>query len=219
MYVYGGPSSPTATNQWDSGNGTWFRMLSQKGYIVVTVDGRGTEPRGEAFRKATYMQLGKYEAIDQIAAAKYLGSLPYVNKNRIGIFGWSFGGYLSSLCLAKGNDVFKMAIAVAPVTNWKWYDTIYTERYMRTPAENLRGYEDNSPINFAGDIKGKYLLVHGLGDDNVHFQHAAEMSRVLMEKNVQFEQLFYPNKNHGIYGGLTRLHLYTKMTDFILKNL
>jgi len=219
MYVYGGPSSPTATNQWDSGNGTWFRMLTQKGYIVVTVDGRGTEPRGEAFRKATYMQLGKYEAIDQIAAAKYLGSLPYVNKNRIGIFGWSFGGYLSSLCLAKGNDVFKMAIAVAPVTNWKWYDTIYTERYMRTPAENLRGYEDNSPINFAGDIKGKYLLVHGLGDDNVHFQHAAEMSRVLMEKNVQFEQLFYPNKNHGIYGGLTRLHLYTKMTDFILKNL
>lgn len=219
MYVYGGPSSPTATNQWDSGNGTWFRMLTQKGYIVVTVDGRGTEPRGEAFRKATYMQLGKYEAIDQIAAARYLGSLPYVNKNRIGIFGWSFGGYLSSLCLAKGNDVFKMAIAVAPVTNWKWYDTIYTERYMRTPAENLRGYEDNSPINFAGDIKGKYLLVHGLGDDNVHFQHAAEMSRVLMEKNVQFEQLFYPNKNHGIYGGLTRLHLYTKMTDFILKNL
>jgi dipeptidyl-peptidase-4 len=165
------------------------------------------------------MQLGKYEAIDQIAAAKYLGTLPYVNKNRIGIFGWSFGGYLSSLCLAKGNDVFKMAIAVAPVTNWKWYDTIYTERYMRTPAENLRGYEDNSPINFAGDIKGKDLLVHGLGDDNVHFQHAAEMSRVLMEKNVQFEQLFYPNKNHGIYGGLTRLHLYTKMTDFILKNL
>jgi dipeptidyl-peptidase-4 len=219
MYVYGGPGSPTATNHWDNGNANWFRMLTQKGYIVVTVDGRGTEPRGEKFRKVTYLQLGKYEASDQISAGKYLGNLPYVDKNRIGIFGWSFGGYLSSLCLAKGNDVFKMAIAVAPVTNWKWYDTIYTERYMRTPAENMKGYEENSPINFAANIKGKYLLVHGFGDDNVHFQHAVEMSRVLVEKNIPFEQMFYPNKNHGIYGGLTRMHLYTKMTDFILKNL
>lgn len=219
MYVYGGPSAPTASNRWDDGNGMWFRMLAQKGYIVVTVDNRGTEPRGEKFRKSTYLQLGKYEAMDQIDAAKYLGDLAYIDKARIGIFGWSFGGYLSSLCLAKGNDVFKMAIAVAPVTNWKWYDTIYTERYMRTPAENNDGYEQNSPINFADKIKGKYLLVHGLADDNVHFQHSTEMSRVLIEKNIEFEQMFYPNKNHGIYGGLTRLHLYNKMTKFILTNL
>ena len=219
MYVYGGPSSPTARNRWDDGNGMWFRMLAQKGYIVVTVDNRGTEPRGEKFRKSTYLQLGKYEALDQIDAAKYLGSLAYIDKERIGIFGWSFGGYLSSLCLAKGNDVFKMAIAVAPVTNWKWYDTIYTERYMRTPAENSDGYEQNSPINFADKIKGKYLLVHGFADDNVHFQHASEMSRVLIENNIEFDQMFYPNKNHGIYGGLTRLHLYNKMTKFILTNL
>ncbi len=219
MYVYGGPSTPTAANKWDSGNGMWFRLLAQRGYIVVSVDNRGTEPRGEKFRKATYLQLGKFETMDQIDAARYLGALPYVDKERIGIFGWSFGGYLSSLCLAKGNDVFRMAIAVAPVTNWKWYDTIYTERYMRTPAENNEGYEQNSPINFADKIKGKYLLVHGFTDDNMHFQNAAEMSRVLIEKNIDFEQMFYPNKNHGIYGGLTRLHLYNKMTDFVLKNL
>lgn len=219
MYVYGGPSNPSATNHWDNGNHMWFRMLTQKGYIVVTVDNRGTEPRGEAFRKATYMELGKLETLDQISAAKYLGTLSYIDKNRIGIFGWSYGGYLSSLCIAKGNDVFKLAIAVAPVTNWKWYDTIYTERYMRKPVENNNGYEGNSPINFADMIKGKYLLVHGLSDDNVHFQHSAEMARVLVEKNIDFDQLFYTNKNHGIYGGLTRLHLYNKMTNFILQNL
>ncbi len=219
MYVYGGPSAPTARNRWDNSNHMWFRMLTQQGYIVVTVDNRGTEPRGEAFRKATYMQLGKYEALDQIDAAKHLASLKYVDGDRIGIFGWSFGGYLSSLCLAKGADVFKMAIAVAPVTNWKWYDTIYTERYMRTPAENNDGYENNSPINFADRIKGKYLLVHGFADDNVHFQHAAEMARVLVENNIEFDQMFYPNKNHGIYGGMTRLHLYNKMTSFIQEHL
>lgn len=219
MYVYGGPSIPTATNHWDNGNHMWFRMLAQMGYIVVTVDNRGTEPRGEKFRKCTYMELGKLETQDQIAAARYLGSLDYVDKNRIGIFGWSYGGYLSSLCITKGNEFFKMAIAVAPVTNWKWYDTIYTERYMRKPVENNNGYEDNSPINFADQIRGKYLLVHGLSDDNVHFQHAAEMARVLVEKNIDFDQLFYTNKNHGIYGGLTRLHLYRKMTDFIKNNL
>ena len=219
MYVYGGPSTPTSTNQWDDGNHIWFRMLTQMGYIVVTVDNRGTEPRGEQFRKSTYMDLGKLETQDQIAAARYLGTLNYVDKNRIGIFGWSYGGYLSSLCIAKGSEFFKMAIAVAPVTNWKWYDTIYTERYMRKPVENNNGYEDNSPINFAEQIKGKYLLVHGLSDDNVHFQHSAEMARVLVEKNIDFDQLFYTNKNHGIYGGLTRLHLYRKMTDFIKNNL
>jgi dipeptidyl-peptidase 4 len=219
MYVYGGPSNPTTTNHWDNGNHMWFRMLTQMGYIVASFDNRGTEPRGEKFRKSTYMELGKLETLDQIAAAKFLGTLKYVDNSRIGIFGWSYGGYLSSLCITKGNEFFKMAIAVAPVTNWKWYDTIYTERYMRKPVENNNGYEENSPINFADQIKGKYLLVHGLSDDNVHFQHSAEMARVLVEKNIDFDQLFYTNKNHGIYGGFTRLHLYRKMTDFIKNNL
>lgn len=219
MYVYGGPGRQTVMNEWGGSNYMWFQMLAEKGYIVVSVDNRGTDARGQAFRKSTYMQLGKYETIDQIEAAKYLGKQPYIDKDRIGIFGWSFGGYLSSLCLAKGADVFKMAIAVAPVINWKWYDTIYTERFMRTPKENNDGYEQNSPINFAHLIKGKYLLVHGMADDNVHFQNAAEMANALIERNIPFEEAYYPNKNHGIYGGYTRSHLYNRMTNFILENL
>ena len=167
----------------------------------------------------TYQQLGKYETEDQIQAAKYLGKLPYVDASRIGIFGWSYGGYMSSLCLLKGNNTFKAAIAVAPVTNWKWYDTIYTERYMRTPKENNDGYEDNSPVNYADRLKGAYLLVHGNADDNVHFQNTAEMANALIKANKQFDTYFYPNRNHGIFGGNTRHHLYTKMTDFLLENL
>ena len=151
--------------------------------------------------------------------AKHLSALDYVDRDRIGIFGWSFGGYLATSCLAKGANFFKIAIAVAPVTNWKWYDTIYTERYMRTPKENNSGYEDNSPINFVKSIRGKYLLVHGMADDNVHFQHAVEMADALVKHNIPFDQAFYPNKNHGIYGGATRSHLYNKMTNFINKNL
>jgi len=161
----------------------------------------------------------KYETEDQIDAAKYLGSLPYTDANRIGIFGWSYGGYMSSLCLLKGNDVFKAAIAVAPVTNWKWYDSIYTERYMRTYGENTEGYDDNSPINFADRLKGNYLLVHGMADDNVHFQHTAEMANALIKANKQFDTYYYPNRNHGIYGDNARLHLYTKMTQFVLEKL
>jgi dipeptidyl-peptidase-4 len=219
MYTYGGPGRQTVLDGWDGGNGAWFQMLAQKGYIVVSVDGRGTDGRAEKFRKSTYLELGKYEALDQRAAAEYLGSLAYVDKTRIGIFGWSFGGYLSTACLAKSPDVFKLAIAVAPVINWKWYDTIYTERYMRTPKENPKGYEENSPINFAQNIVGKYLLIHGTGDDNVHAQNAFEMVRVLVEKNIPFSQAFYTNKSHGISGGKTRLHLYEQMTKFILENL
>ena len=159
--------------------------------------------------------MGHYETIDQIEAAKYLGSLPYTDETRIGIFGWSYGGYMSSLAILKGNDVFKAAIAVAPVTNWKWYDTIYTERFMRTFAENPEGYEKNSPIYFADRLRGNYLLIHGMGDDNVHFQHSVEMANALINANKQFETYFYPNRNHGIYGGVTRLHLYQKMTNFL----
>jgi dipeptidyl-peptidase-4 len=204
---------------WGGQNYWWFQMLAQKGYIVVSVDNRGTGARGQEFKKMTYQQLGKYETMDQIEAAKYLAQQSYVDAERIGIFGWSYGGYMSSLCLSKGADVFKTAIAVAPVTNWKWYDSIYTERYMRTYAENKDGFEQNSPINFANLMEGNYLIVHGISDDNVHFQNAAEMVAALQSQNKRFDSLYYPNKNHGIYGGLTRLHLYTEMTDFLLEKL
>lgn len=219
MYVYGGPGSQTVNDAWGGQNYWWFQMLAQQGYIVVSVDNRGTGARGQEFKKMTYLQLGKYEVEDQIAAAKHLGAMDYVDEDRIGIFGWSYGGYMSSLCLFKGNDVFKAAIAVAPVTSWRWYDTIYTERYMRTEAENPEGYADNSPVYFTDMLKGNYLLVHGNSDDNVHFQNSAEMVNALIDSNKQFDTYFYPNRNHGIYGGVTRLHLYTKMTNFLKEKL
>lgn len=219
MYVYGGPGSQTVQNSFGGFNYWWFQMLAQKGYLVVSVDNRGTGARGAEFKKMTYLQLGKYETMDQIEAAKYLGGLSYVDKERIGIFGWSYGGYMSSLCLFKGADVFKTAIAVAPVTNWKWYDTIYTERYMRTEEDNPEGYKNNSPVYFANLMKGNFLLVHGLADDNVHVQNSMEMVSALVKAGKQFDSYFYPNRNHGIYGGNTRHHLYTKMTNFILENL
>lgn len=219
MYLYGGPGSQQVTDKWHGANYWWFEMLAQKGYVVACVDNRGTGGRGAEFKKMTYMQLGHYETIDQIEAAKYLSAKPFIDEKRTGIFGWSYGAYMSSLCLLKGNDVFEMAIAVAPVTNWKWYDSIYTERFMRTEKENPKGYQENSPIYFADRLKGKYLLVHGLADDNVHFQNSAEMARALVEANKQFDTYIYTNKNHGIYGGVTRLHLFTKMTDFVIKNL
>ena len=215
MYVYGGPGSQTVTDSWKGQNYWWFQMLAQQGYIVASVDNRGTGGRGSEFKKMTYLQLGKYETMDQIEAGKYIGSLPYTDENRLGIFGWSYGGYMSSLSLFKGNDIFKAAIAVAPVTNWKWYDTIYTERYMRTREENEDGYESNSPINFVDKLRGNYLLVHGLMDDNVHFQNSAEMASALVEADKQFDTYIYTNKNHGIYGGNTRFHLYKKMTNFL----
>lgn len=219
MFLYGGPNSQRVKDQYAISYHWWFQLMAQKGYMVVCVDNRGTGGRGQEFRKITYQQLGKYETIDQIDAAKYLGALDYVDADRIGIFGWSYGGYLSSLCIFKGNDVFKSAIAVAPVTNWKWYDSVYTERYMRTFDENVSGYQENSPVYFADKLKGNYLLVHGMGDDNVHFQHTAEMANALIKNNKQFDTYFYPNKNHGIFGGFTRLHLFTKMTDFLINKL
>jgi len=215
MYLYGGPGSQSVTDSWKGQNYWWFQMLAQKGYVVACVDNRGTGGRGQEFKKMTYKELGKFETIDQIEAAKYLAKLPYTDANRVGIFGWSYGGYMSSLCLLKGNDTFKAAIAVAPVTNWKWYDSIYTERYMQTERENPSGYKDNSPVYFTDRLKGNYLLVHGMGDDNVHFQHTAEMANALIMNNKQFDTYFYPNKNHGIYGGPTREHLYVKMTNFL----
>jgi dipeptidyl-peptidase-4 len=219
MIVYGGPGHNTVNDRWEGQNYLWHQLLAQMGYIVVSVDNRGTGFRGEKFKKCTYMQLGKLETEDQIAAAQYLGTLNFVDKNRIGIQGWSYGGYMSSLCITKGADVFKAAIAVAPVTNWRFYDSIYTERYMRTPQENPNGYDENSPINHVNKLKGKYLLIHGTADDNVHYQNAAEMINALVKANKQFEEFTYPDRNHGIYGGTTRLHFYTLMTNFILRNI
>jgi dipeptidyl-peptidase 4 len=219
MFLYGGPGSQEVLDGWMGNDYWWFQSLAQQGYIIACVDNRGTGGRGEEFKKMTYLQLGHYETIDQIEAAKYLGKLPYADSSRIGIFGWSYGGYMSSLCLLKGNDVFNSAIAVAPVTNWKWYDTIYTERYMRDEKENSKGYEDNSPVNFVDRLTGNYLLVHGSSDDNVHFQNSAEMSAALIKANKQFDTYYYPNRNHGIYGDNARRHLYTKMTDFMNEHL
>ena len=219
MFVYGGPGSQMVTDAWKGQNYWWFQMLAQKGYVVACVDNRGTGARGEEFKKTTYLTLGKYETRDQIEAAQYLGSLPYIDEDRIGIFGWSYGGFMATHCILQGNNVFDSAIAVAPVTNWKWYDTIYTERFMRTVAENEEGFHDNSPIYYADQLKGSYLLVHGGSDDNVHFQNTAEMSAALIKANKQFDTYFYPNRNHGIYGDNARLHLYTKMTDFLIENL
>ncbi len=219
MYVYGGPGHQTVRDRWGGQNYWWFQMLAQKGYIVVSVDNRGSGARGEFFKKMTYKELGKYETEDQISAAKYLGSKKYIDEKRIGIWGWSYGGYMSSLCILKGNDVFKSAIAVAPVTNWKWYDSIYTERYMQDEKTNKEGYQNNSPVYFTDRLKGNYLIIHGLGDDNVHFQHTAEMVNALVKSNKRFDSYFYPNKNHGIYGGTTRFHLYDKMTRFVLEKI
>jgi dipeptidyl-peptidase-4 len=219
MTLYGGPGSQEVLNNWMGTDYWWLQSLAQQGYIIACVDNRGTGGRGEEFKKMTYLQLGHYETIDQIEAAKYLGKLPYADSARIGIFGWSYGGYMSSLCLLKGNDVFNSAIAVAPVTNWKWYDSIYTERYMRDTKENSKGYEENSPINFVDRLTGNYLLVHGSSDDNVHFQNSAEMSAALIKANKQFDTYYYPNRNHNISGDNARRHLYTKMTDFINEHL
>ncbi len=219
MFVYGGPGSQTVTDSWGGANEFWYHMLAQQGYIVVSVDNRGTGARGAEFKKMTYLELGKYETIDQIEAGIWLANQSYVDANRIGIQGWSYGGYMSSLAITKGADVFKMAIAVAPVTHWKFYDTIYTERFLRTPQENKSGYEDNSPINFVNQLKGSYLIIHGTADDNVHFQNASEMVKALVNANKKFESAFYPDKNHGISGGNTRLQLYGLMTDFILRSL
>ncbi len=219
MYVYGGPGSQQALNAYFPRDYAWYQMLVQRGYIIACVDNRGTGGRGEAFKKCTYQQLGKLEAKDQIAAAKYFGNMVFVDKSRIGIWGWSFGGYLSALCLFRGNDVFKLAASVAPVTNWRYYNTIYTERYMGKPQDNPSGYDDNSPIHFVKDLKGQFLLVHGTADDNVHFQNTIDLITALEKNEKEFDLQVFPDKNHSIAGGNTRYTLYKKLTSFILENL
>ncbi|WP_242155492.1 S9 family peptidase [Aestuariivivens sediminis] len=219
MYQYSGPGSQEVVNHWNEPNDYWFQHLAQEGYVIACVDGRGTGFKGAAFKKVTQNELGKYEVEDQIAAAKYLGELPYIDASRIGIWGWSYGGFMSSNCLFKGNDVFKMAIAVAPVTSWRFYDTIYTERYMTTPQENPDGYDDNSPLNHIDKLKGDFLLIHGSADDNVHLQNTMRLAEALIQADKPFDWAVYPDDNHGIYGGNTRLHLYKKMTRFIHEKL
>ncbi|QZT36994.1 S9 family peptidase [Halosquirtibacter xylanolyticus] len=216
MTQYSGPNSQQVL---DVFRVSWYDYMAEKGYIVACVDPRGTGARGEEFRKCTYMDLGHLESDDQIDAGKYLGSLDYVDQKNIAIWGWSYGGFMSTLCLSKGADVFKAAIAVAPVTNWRFYDSVYTERYMRKPQENAEGYDKNSPIYWAPKIKGKYLLVHGTADDNVHYQNTAELAEVLVQAGVPFQMMSYTNRNHGIYGGKTRRHLYKMFTSFLDDNL
>ena len=220
MYQYSGPGSQNVSNSWMGTNDYWHEMLANElDVIVVCVDGRGTGFKGRDFKKMTQKELGKYEVQDQVAAAKKLGTEPYIDGSRIGIWGWSYGGFMASNCLFQAPDVFEMAIAVAPVTSWRFYDSIYTERYMQTPQENASGYDENSPLSHVQGLKGKFLLVHGSADDNVHVQNTMRLVEALVQANKQFDWRIYPDKNHGIYGGNTRLHLYTLMTDFIKRNL
>ena len=219
MFQYSGPGSQQVANKWNGTNDYWHQSLAQQGYIVACVDGRGTGFKGAEFKKVTYKQLVYFETLDQIESARKLGEESYIDADRIGIWGWSYGGHMSTNCLLKGNDVFSLAIAVAPVTSWRFYDTIYTERFMRTPQENPDGYDLNSPFNYPELLKGDYLLVHGSGDDNVHLQNTMRMAEALVQANKPFELMIYPDKNHGIYGGNTRIHLYNKMTNFILNKL
>lgn len=218
MYEYGGPGNSICRNSYNRYY-IWFQHLASLGYVVACVDNRGTGNQGAEFKKCTYLKLGELEQLDQRFAAEYFGQLPFIDKSRIGIWGWSFGGYLSSLCLTKSPDVFKMAIAVAPVTHWKFYDNIYTERYLRTPKENPDGYENNSPLNYTKNIKGNYLIIHGTADDNVHFQNAAEMVNSLIKNGIEFDSEYYPNRNHGIGDLSARIHLFNKLTEYIQENL
>lgn len=219
MYVYGGPGSQLVRDSWPGSREYWFHYLAQQGYIIACVDNLGTGGRGKNFKHITYGQMGKYEVQDQIDAAQYLTRLPFVDPERIGIWGWSYGGYMSSLALFVGNDVFKSAIAVAPVTSWRFYDTIYTERFLSTPQLNPAGYDAYSPLSHVDKLQGEFLLIHGTGDDNVHFQNSVMLQDALIAAGKHFDSFFYPNRNHGIYGGNTRLHLHQMMTKFLKENL
>jgi dipeptidyl-peptidase-4 len=222
MFQYSGPGSQRVVNRFNEPgrHDYWHQMLAQEGFIIACVDGRGTGFKGRDFKKITYKELGKLELQDQIEAAKELGRRSYIDQSRIGIWGWSFGGYMSSLAITKGADVFKMAIAVAPVTSWRFYDTVYTERFLQTPEENPSGYDDNSPLNFAHLLEGDYLLIHGTGDDNVHVQNSMRMINALVDANKQFDYFGYPDRAHGIRKGRnTRYHLFQKMTTFIRNSL
>lgn len=216
MVQYSGPNSQQVLDQYSF---DWEHYLADKGVIVVSVDGRGTGARGEAFRKCTYLRMGDLESRDQVEAAQALGKLPFIDKNRIAIYGWSFGGYTTLMSMSVGNGAFKAGIAVAPPTDWKYYDSVYTERFMRTPQENFEGYKATSPLRRAKDLQGKLLLVHGTADDNVHFMQTLDYAEALVQAGKQFDMHVYKDRNHGISGGNTRYHLYTKMSNFLFDNL
>ena len=217
MTQYSGPNSQSAADSWSSIG--WENYLAQEGFLVACVDPRGTAARGEDFRKITYRQLGKYESDDQVESAKYLGTLPYVDKRNIAIFGWSYGGFMTLMCMEKGGEIFKAGISVAPVTSYRFYDSVYTERYMGLPQDNAEGYDENAPLAHAGDIKGRLLIVHGSADDNVHAQNTYEFTEKMVQAGVQFDMAIYTNRDHGIRGGNTSMHLYTKMTNFLKEQL
>ncbi len=219
MFVYGGPGSQTVTDQWGGSRYLWHQMLANDGYLVASVDNRGTGARGRNFKKLTYLNLGQYESRDQIAAARDLASRPYVDGDRIGIWGWSYGGYMSLLSMFQGEGTFRAAISVAPVTDWRLYDTIYTERYMRTPQENPEGYENGAPLSYVDRLNGKLLVVHGSGDDNVHAQNTTLLVKGLEDAGRQFDMRIYPNKTHSIAGPTTRVNLYRLFTDWLNENL
>ena len=226
IYVYGGPGHQTVLNQWDHSDWDWMQLLAQHGIISVSINNRGSGAQGEMFKKMTYLELGKYETEDMITLAKYMAKQPYVNPEKIAIYGWSYGGFMAANGITKGADYISTAVSVAPVTNWRYYDNIYTERYMRTPQENPEGYDANSPVSNTKMIKGNYLLCHGSGDDNVHYQNAMELIKSMIANGVQFDLMIYPNKNHGIYGGYQeygdgecRMHLFTKIDNFLFEHL
>jgi dipeptidyl-peptidase-4 len=219
VYQYSGPRSTNTTNSFGGGSFWWHQMLTQKGIIVAVVDTRGTGSRGEKFAKQTYKQLGKMETEDLIAAGKYLGSLPFVDKDRLAIWGWSFGGYTTSLVMTKGAGTYKVGIAGAPVTSWRYYDNIYTERFLQRPQENAAGYDENSPTKYADKLEGQFLLIHGTGDDNVHFQNSVALEDALISAGKQFRSHFYPDQPHGFRGGKVNHHRWTLMTDFLLDHL
>ena len=219
LVVYGGPGSQTVLDAWGGRNYLWQQLLAQDGYIVASVDNRGTGARGVGFKKITYLHLGRYESRDQIAAARWFRSQPWVDTTRVGIWGWSYGGYMASRTMFLGGGVFTAALAVAPVTDWRFYDTIYTERYMRTPQENAAGYDEGSSLAYADSLKGRLLVVHGTGDDNVHFQNTVRLVQRLEQANKQFDLRIYPNKTHAISGGNTTENVYGLFTWWLEKNL
>ena len=225
IYVYGGPGHQTVNNSWADSDYWWMQLLAQHGIISVSINNRGSGAQGEVFKKMTYLQLGKYETEDMITLAKYMAKQPYVDADRIGIYGWSYGGFMAANGITKGADVISTAVSVAPVTNWRYYDNVYTERFMRTPQENPDGYDLNSPVHNTSMIKGNYLLCHGSGDDNVHYQNTMELIKAMISNGKQFDLMIYPNKNHGIYGGYEygsgecRMHLFNKIDDFLFEHL
>jgi dipeptidyl-peptidase-4 len=219
VYQYSGPRSTNTTNSFGGGSFWWHQMLTQKGIIVAVMDTRGNGSRGEKFAKLTYKQLGKSETEDLLAGGKYLGTLPFVDKNRLAIWGWSFGGYTTSLVMTKGAGTYKVGIAGAPVTSWRYYDNIYTERFLQRPQDNAKGYDENSPTQYADKLQGYFLLIHGTGDDNVHFQNSVALEDALINAGKQFRSHFYPDQPHGFRGGKVNHHRWTLMTDFLLEHL